>query len=69
MDHVKVAHELWRRLLEQVPGVHVHVGRQPGLGADLVQADVETMEFDGVGLFAGKIVKPNALFSLLVPAV
>ena len=59
VHEVEVSKELGRRILEQVPAVHIYVVWQPGFGDDLVQADVESMQLDRCGLLAGEVVKPD----------
>lgn len=60
MHDVEVlSHKLGRRISEDVPGVHAHVGRQLGLVPDLVQADVEAVEFCRPRQGASKVVEPD----------
>lgn len=60
MDNIEVAHKLGWWLFEYVPSVHIDVGWQPGLGADLVETDIKPMKLCGCWLIAGNLLKPDS---------
>lgn len=61
MHHIEVLHELWGRLLEDIPGVHVYIRRQPGLRTDLIQTDIEAVQVNGLWLVTGEVMEPDAV--------